>query len=166
MDTFVFSTFVRRYYLYTFIVSDMHLELAQRFPEQQTLRPWQAALVERLQQPITPADRTVNWYHEATGATGKSWLARHLALRHNAVHVQMMKRDDMLHVLGRRIKMTTKIVVFDITRTRAVENPLLIYEVLEMLKDGQISSGKYDSCVMPVSPCTLLCFRTRRPASR
>ena len=62
--------------------------------------------------------------------------------------------------------MTTKIVVFDITRTRAVENPLLIYEVLEMLKDGQISSGKYDSCVMPVSPCTLLCFRTRRPASR
>ncbi len=90
MDTFVFSTFVRRYYLYTFIVSDMHLELAQRFPEQQTLRPWQAALVERLQQPITPADRTVNWYHEATGATGKSWLARHLALRHNAVHVQMM----------------------------------------------------------------------------
>ena len=163
MDTFVFSTFVRRYYLYTFIVSDVHLELAQRFPEQQTLRPWQAALVERLQQPITPADRTVNWYHEATGATGKSWLARHLALRHNAVHVQMMKRDDMLHVLGRRIKMTTKIVVFDITKTRAVENPLLIYEVLEMLKDGQISSGKYDSCVMPVMPMHVVVFSNSAP---
>ena len=75
----------------------------------------------------------------------------------------MMKRDDMLHVLGRRIKMTTKIVVFDITRTRAVENPLLIYEVLEMLKDGQISSGKYDSCVMPVMPMHVVVFSNSAP---
>ena len=28
----------------------------------------------------------------------------------------------------------------------------MIYEVLEMLKDGQINSGKYDSCVIPVVP--------------
>ena len=143
--------------------ADMHLELAQRFPELPTLRPWQADLVERLQEPITPADRKVNWYHEATGATGKSWLARHLALHHNAVHVQMMKRDDMLHVLARRIKMTTKIVVFDITRTTAVENPLLIYEVLEMLKDGQISSGKYESCVIPVMPMHVVVFSNSAP---
>ena len=76
----------------------------------------------------------VNWFWEPTGATGKSWLARHLALHHNAVHVQMMKRDDMLHVLANRIKTTSKIIVFDITRTTVVDNPLMIYEILEMIK--------------------------------
>ena len=58
----------------------------------------------------------------------------------------MMKRDDMLHVLARRIKMTTKIVLFDITRTTAVENPLLIYEVLEMLKAERFGLVLLDSC--------------------
>ena len=95
--------------------ADMHFELAQRFPHEPTLHPWQVELVGKLQEEITPADRAVNRYYKAKGATGKSWLARHLALHHNAVHVQMIKRDDMLHVLAHRIKPTTKIVVFDIT---------------------------------------------------
>ena len=93
-----------------------------------------ADLVDKLQEELTPANRVVNWFWEPTGATGKSWLARHLALHHNAVHVQMMKRDDMLHVLANRIKTTSKIIVFDITRTTVVDNPLMIYEILEMIK--------------------------------
>ena len=75
----------------------------------------------------------------------------------------MMKRDDLLHVLAHRITEQTKIVVFDITRTVAVENPLMIYEVLEMLKDGQISSGKYESTVRTIQPVHVLVFSNSAP---
>ena len=93
----------------------MHVELVRRFPYEPVLRPWQAELVERLQEELTPANRAVNWYWEATGNTGKSWLAKYLKNYHAAVHMQMMKRDDMLHVLAHKITTITKIVVFSIS---------------------------------------------------
>lgn len=46
----------------------------------------------------------------------------------------------------------TEVVVFDITRTVAVDNPLMVHLVLEMLKDGWISSGKYESTVRTIQP--------------
>ena len=62
--------------------------------------------------------------------------------------------------------MTTKIVVFDIAKTRAVENPLLIYEVLEMLKDGQITAASTTPALCLSCPSALLCFELGSPASR
>ena len=142
--------------------NDVHLELAGGAqPHDVMLRDWQQALMQKLT--LEPSDRTVMWYHEAVGNTGKSFFARYLANHHSAVQVGMMKRDDMLHVLAHRITDQTKIVVFDITRTIAVENPLMIYEVLEMLKDGQISSGKYESTVRTIQPVHVLVFSNSAP---
>ena len=139
---------------------DMHLELAGG-GQDVTLRDWQQALMQKLA--LEPSDRKIMWYHEAVGNTGKSYFARHLARHHGAVQVGMMKRDDLLHVLSHRITEHTKIVVFDITRTVAVDNPLMLYEVLEMLKDGQMSSGKYESTVRTIHPVHVLVFSNAAP---
>ena len=139
---------------------DMHLELAGG-GQAVTLRDWQEALMQKLT--LEPSDRKVMWYHEAVGNTGKSFFARHLSRHHGAVQVGMMKRDDLLHVLAHRITEQTKVVVFDITRTVAVDNPFMLYEVLEMLKDGQISSGKYESTVRTIHPVHVLVFSNAAP---
>lgn len=48
--------------------------------------------------------------------------------------VQYMRKEDMLHMLCKKIKETTRVVVFDLVRTTSNVDCLnVIYEVLEMV---------------------------------
>ena len=69
------------------------------------------------------------------------------------------------------------VVIYNIARTTMVDDPIMIYEVLEMWKDGQISiyevlemwkdgqisSGKYESCVIPVMSMHVVVFSISKP---
>ena len=57
-----------------------------------------------------------------------------------------MAKDNLLHVLVNKIVETTKVIIFDLVRSAATPDAEdTVYEILEMLKDGVLSSGKYDS---------------------
>jgi len=91
-------------------------------------------------------------------------MSKYLQLTLNALVVQYMKKEDLLHVLCKSVMPSTKVVIFDLARTASlVDAETVIYEVLEMLKNGFISSGKYDSTTRFIQPLNVLVFANNEP---
>lgn len=68
----------------------------------------------------------------------------------------------MLHVLCKRIKSTTNVIVFDLVRTSQGDLGAL-YEVLEMVSDRLLCSGKYDSQQMYIPKVHVVVFANYPP---
>ena len=102
-------------------------------------------------------------FREPVGNAGKTFLARHLMFHHDAVLVQMMKKEDMLHVLSKSITAKTRIVIFDLVRTTVDDGYDVVYEVMEMLKDRLLCSGKYNSTSMHLKPLHVIAFSNIEP---
>lgn len=98
-------------------------------------RPWQARVLERLQQ--EPNDRTIYWITDRQGNQGKSRLAKHLVIVHDAAQLSG-KVADMAYGYNKE-----RIVIFDLTRTNA-EMMDYLYDFAEKLKNGYIYSTKYE----------------------
>lgn len=140
--------------------SDMHMELAEQ-TSVVNLRDWQKELVDATH--AEPHARAVMWWWEPVGNAGKTFLARHLMFHHDAVLVQMMKKEDMLHVLSKSITAKTRIVIFDLVRTTVDDGYDVVYEVMEMLKDRLLCSGKYNSTSMHLKPLHVIAFSNIEP---
>lgn len=107
-----------------------------------TLRGWQQHLLEIVKrEPI----RTVMWYWETVGYAGKSFMAEYLDVMHGALVLQSMKRADMLHLISKHVVEGLKTVIFDMSRTSEEGAVNVVYDVIELLNNGQFSSGKYES---------------------
>lgn len=117
------------------------------------LKPWQAEVV-RIAGEI-PDDRTIHWYWESTGNTGKSSLCKHLVLRSGAVYA-LGKKNDIYHVIDENIK----ILLIDIPRVCQEFTP---YEVIESVKNGMVFSGKYESKVKIFPPPHVFVFANFPP---
>lgn len=124
------------------------------------LRSWQNVLLEIVAQPCS--ERKVRWFWESAGNVGKSWMARYLALHHNALILGAMKKADMLHAITKTITGKT-IVVFDLTRTTEEGAVEVVYEVMEQLHNQVIFSGKYDSQVLYIPKCHTVVFANYEP---
>ncbi len=101
---------------------------------------WQKKVIEIVTG--IPDDRTVNWFWERKGGVGKSKLTKYLVLRFNALIVDG-KKGDVFHQIAKRREedINIDIVIVDIPRS-AFNN--LSYQALECIKNGLISSGKYE----------------------
>lgn len=124
------------------------------------LRSWQNDLLGIVTQPCS--ERKVRWFWESVGNVGKSWMARYLALHHNALILGAMKKADMLHAITKTITGKT-CVVFDLTRTTEDGAVAVVYEVLEQLHNRIIFSGKYDSQVLYIPLCHTVVFANYEP---
>lgn len=85
-------------------------------------------------------DRSVYFYVDTLGNTGKTWLCQYL-LSKFPQKVQVLrigKRDDLAHA----IDSTKSIFLFDVPRSQM---EYLQYNILEQLKDRMIFSPKYSS---------------------
>lgn len=159
-DTFArYDRFLRQYY------TDFHQQLVHKQLIDSTsgtsLSTWQTDLVALITSP--PPPRKISWWWESTGGVGKSFMARHLVLHHDAVLVQLMKKSDMLHLLSKMIRSTTRCVVFDLTRSSEAGSVTVIYETLEMLSNQFICSGKYDSQSLHIPLMHLIVFSNYEP---
>jgi hypothetical protein len=125
-----------------------------------SLRTWQTELLSLVN--ASPQPRKIHWWWEARGNVGKSFMARYLALTCNSVTCQMMKKADLLHMLTKTLPMK-RCVVFDLTRSCEDGAVSVVYEVLEMLSNGYICSGKYDSQNMWIQPLHLIVFANFEP---
>lgn len=153
-----YDRFLRQYF------TDYHQRLAQQelmsLTSGTSLRSWQTELLSLVSEP--PVPRRVSWWWEHRGNVGKSFMARHLALHCDAVVCQMMKKADLLHMLTKTIR-TKRSVVFDLTRSSEAGAVSVVYEVLEMLSNGYICSGKYDSQNLWIQPLHLIVFANFEP---
>lgn len=124
------------------------------------LRPWQRELLTTLEQP--PPDRIVQWWWEERGCCGKSFMARHLALHKSFLVLQPMKKGDLVYLLSKQLP-GKRGVIFDLTRTSEAGSVTVVYEVLEMLCNQYLCSGKYDSTAFHTQPLHLVVFSNYAP---
>lgn len=102
------------------------------------LKAWQTWVIEYLEEPAD--DRHVLWVQDDVGCSGKSWLAKYVFNRFD--DVRLFKSS-----LGQKdgagmIPESTKIIWFDLARS--YEDRSGIYDMMECLKDGTLTSGKYE----------------------
>lgn len=110
--------------------------------ESLSLKPWQEDLVGAVTQP--PHPRKIHWIWSQAGETGKSTMATYLGVKYGATVLELCKNHDLKHILAKGI---SSIVIFDLTRT--TEDCLKgLYSLAEQLKNGRITSGKYDGSVV------------------
>ena len=124
------------------------------------LRAWQEDCLAIVTSP--PSDRKVNWFWENVGNVGKSYMARYLALHHNALILGAMKKLDLLHAITKTISGKT-VVVFDLTRSTEEGAVKVVYEVIEQLLNKVIFSGKYDSQTVWIQDLHIIVFANFEP---
>lgn len=117
-----------------------HQAPAVHWEENPTLRPWQQALNDELNN--EPDDRSVLFYVDEDGNNGKTWFCRYLmATKKDEVQILSVgKRDDLAHMIDQ----SKRIFLFNVPRTQM---QYFQYSVLEQLKDGMVQSNKYSSCM-------------------
>lgn len=119
------------------------------------LYEWQMFVLNLIKQ--EPDDRAVYWFYEEVGRVGKSALAKHLVMHHDAVYAGG-KISDVSYILSQRNDV--RIVVYDIPRTNV---DYVSYTGLEQIKNGLLNSPKYESRTLLFNPPHVLCFSNSAP---
>lgn len=124
-----------------------------------TVRPWQDSLVKELS--LEPDDRKIIWYHDPNGGSGKTALAKWLAVNKKALVVSG-KANDIKYAVMKFIEVNGYIDIIVFCFPRSVEG-YVSYDAIESLKDGIFFNGKYESgmCTFP-SP-HIVCFANFAP---
>lgn len=92
-----------------------------------------------------PDDRSINWIFDEDGNVGKSFLAKYLVLKYDAI-IADGKKDNVFNQVNKWFQThkdheLLKLVILDIPRYNC---EYINYGVLEQLKNGMIYSGKYE----------------------
>jgi hypothetical protein len=108
-------------------------------------RPWQMKVLETLSKECTN-DRTILWYSDILGRSGKSKFTEHLEMFYKIMFLQDLK----LSTVACRIRAAYEkggneinTIIIDLPRGYKMEKEH--YNTLEYLKSGKITSEKYDS---------------------
>lgn len=106
--------------------------------ESHPLRPWQAELNAMLNR--EPDRRSIHFFVDRTGNSGKSWFCDYYASLHDDVFVmEPGKKADMALAYPQ----TTRVMFLDCPRSK--QGDFIQYDFLEAVKNGRIFSGKYES---------------------
>lgn len=116
-------------------------------------RHFQSSILRRLAD--DPHPRTILWYWEPWGASGKSYFSRYLVATQSALRLENGKSGDIKHAYtGQRV------VIFDYSRSQQEH---INYEVLESIKNGCIFNTKYESEMRIYPHPHVLCFANFPP---
>lgn len=127
-----------------------------------TLRPWQKAVVRQIDEDIKEEDdRTIHWYWDGDGCSGKTALARWLVVHRQALFLGG-KAKDALYAVAQALEngAPPSLIVFNLARTR---EQFVSYETLESVKDGIFFSGKYESCSVIFNSPAVVVFANFEP---
>lgn len=103
-----------------------------------------------------PDDRTIYWFWEKIGNTGKTSLTKYLMYHYNACLLEG-KKNDILYVASLN---DAPIYIYDLERTMEEFVP---YGALEKIKNGCYMSGKYESCTILRNSPHVIVFANFKP---
>ncbi|QGH72490.1 MAG: Rep protein [CRESS virus sp. ctBNR11] len=134
-------------------------EKPQDYLKDKELYPFQAEILMMLGGKIM--DRTIFWYFDEKGNTGKSTLVRHILLNNQAI-CRSGSGKDCYCALKLRCEDNKEpnIVIFDLTRD---EENKCNYKVIETIKNGVFFSGKYESKDIIINPPHVIVFSNWKP---
>jgi len=111
-----------------------------QFMAQRTPLAWEHELHSIIAAP--PCTRSIHWFVDMVGETGKTINAKSLYFNHQAFYCTGGKASDIAHAYQYQ-----PIVVFNLVASQDKETQAYLYTVLEQFKDGIFSSGKYNSMI-------------------
>lgn len=117
------------------------------------LRTWQANLRNLLEE--EPNERTVNWYYDLVGGTGKTTFCKYLVATKNARYFNNNRTADVAFAWHGE-----KIVLFDFSRSNRES---INYGIIESIKNGILFSGKYESRQKVYDCPHVVCFANYLP---
>lgn len=121
------------------------------------LREWQRDLEQLLES--EPDDRTIIFMVDKEGGKGKSWFMKYYYKKHptDVQRFGCAKRDDLAFVL----EPDKRVYMFDVPRGKM---GFLSYALLEEMKNGFVTSGKYESCNKEFDvDCHIVVFSNEEP---
>jgi len=121
------------------------------------LRPWQAELEEMLGG--EPDKRCIVWVSDPNGNSGKTEFIRYTMTRRPG-EVQVFKTMETAHV-AYALRTQGRYVFFDLPRDLQAKDER--YEILEWIKDGIVTSTKYESCTKYPCPMHVVVFSNHIP---
>jgi len=123
------------------------------------LRPWQAEVVKIVES--APDDRSIYWFWDAKGGSGKTALARYLCVNFDAMYVGG-KASDIKYAVAQWLTTHDDIraVIYDVSRT---QESYLSYQSIEEIKNGIFFSGKYESDQVIYNPPHVIIFANFEP---
>lgn len=124
-------------------------------PTDASLRPWQRRVVEIISG--EPDPRKVLFVVDERGNSGKTYLGRFLLGTREKVQIL---RAGKVADMALAYKITTKLLVVDVPREKGEH---LQYSFLEQVKDGILSSPKYQSEIKMFPPPHVLVFMNEEP---
>lgn len=122
--------------------------------------PWQANLLDKLSGPVP--SRKVLWIWDEDGNVGKTFLARFIDWKYNAI-IANGKQADVLNQYAVYLETEKKfptVAIIDIPRSH---KDYVCYSTLEKIKDGLIYSGKYEGKKLRLLPHHLVIFANFEP---
>lgn len=126
-----------------------------------TLKKWQEDILNIIK--TEPDNRSIHWYWEKTGNTGKTTLAKHICLKYKNTLFCNGKGSDIKFAVYDYLENPDNkldIIIFHFTRT--VEN-FVSYEALESIKDGIFFNTKYKSGMCIFDTPHVICFANFEP---
>lgn len=125
-------------------------------------REWQKEIIDIIHE--EPDSRTIHWYYEREGNKGKSFLAKYLVLKYDAI-ISDGKKDNVFNQV--KLWLDTheqtedpKLIILDCPRYNKEH---INYGVLEQLKNGMIYSGKYEGGICIFNNPHVIIFSNEEP---
>ena len=109
-----------------------------------------------------PDNRSIHWYYDYKGGTGKSALVKLLCYKYDAV-VCSGKASDMKYMIvkyNEKNGVYPKVVIFDIPRSI---KDYVSYSGIEEIKNGCFASSKYECEMVLMNSPHILCFANEIP---
>ena len=126
------------------------------------LRPFQLQIESWFEE--EPDDTTINWVVDYSGGKGKTAFCKYLYLKWNAIIMTKGSYNDLAQILagcvknGRNLNNKTVIVL---NYAKDMQN--ISYHALEAIKDGLMTSPKYESNTLVFNTPHLVCFTNKLP---
>lgn len=123
------------------------------------LYQWQEDVIKIITQP--PDNRTIYWFWEDRGCTGKTSLAKQICLeRVDAIYISGKANDIKYGITCLQEKTNLGVALFDFPRSL---EEFVSYEALESVKNGIFFNNKYESKMVVFNPPHVICFANFEP---
>jgi hypothetical protein len=119
------------------VAKDMKSEAATKMAKEEykdaNLIKWQEEVIEKLE---NQNDRKILFVVDKKGGRGKTWLSSYIEVNYDTLALQNCKTQDGAYMFDGQ-----EYILFDLTRSNL---EVLNYDLMERLKNGKITSTKYE----------------------
>jgi len=122
---------------------------------------WQKEVLNRSK--LEPDNRSIFWWWEEAGCTGKTTICKHLMLKHKSCIIVAGKQNDMFCSIVNYKEQHgdyPELILIDIPRNNL---KWVSYGGIEKIKDGLFFSGKYESAAVIMNCPNVFCFSNAEP---